>query len=186
MKRFKQNPVRFDEKELKTDLGSGNFIFVGSSCDMFAGLIPYEWIVKTVKHCNQYDNSYFFQSKDPAWFYIVTLYCFKDYSLCTTIETNRQYPEIMGDAPYPINRAIAFNKIPIEQKYITIEPIMDFDLSELVEMIKMCEPRQVNIGADSCGHKLPEPTPDKILQLIDELSKFTIVHQKSNLKRLLK
>lgn len=37
MKRFgKLNKVRFDAKELKTDLGTGNFIFVGSSCDMFA------------------------------------------------------------------------------------------------------------------------------------------------------
>ena len=32
MKQWGQlNPVRFDEKELNTDLGSGNFIFVGSS-----------------------------------------------------------------------------------------------------------------------------------------------------------
>lgn len=29
-------PARFDEKELNTDLGSGNFIFVGSSCDMWS------------------------------------------------------------------------------------------------------------------------------------------------------
>jgi molybdopterin converting factor small subunit len=36
----------FDEKELKTDLGKGNFIFVGSSCDMWAQNIPEEWIEK--------------------------------------------------------------------------------------------------------------------------------------------
>ena len=36
MKRFPQKELRFDESELKTDLGSGNTIFVGSSCDMFA------------------------------------------------------------------------------------------------------------------------------------------------------
>jgi hypothetical protein len=35
MKRWgKLKPARFDQKELKTDLGSNNFIFVGSSCDM--------------------------------------------------------------------------------------------------------------------------------------------------------
>jgi len=49
MKRWgKLNPVRFDEKELKTDLGSGNFIFVGSSCDMWAENIPDKWIFKTL------------------------------------------------------------------------------------------------------------------------------------------
>ena len=40
----RQNPIRFDESELKTDLGEGNFIFVGSSCDMFADTIPEQWI----------------------------------------------------------------------------------------------------------------------------------------------
>lgn len=51
MKRWgKQKPVHFDEKELKTDLGSGNFIFVGSSCDMFADDIPIEWIQKTLDY----------------------------------------------------------------------------------------------------------------------------------------
>ena len=34
MKRFPQKDVRLDKKELKTDLGENNFIFVGSSCDM--------------------------------------------------------------------------------------------------------------------------------------------------------
>ena len=45
MKRWgRLKPVRLDEKELKTDLGNDNFIFVGSSCDMFAQNIPDEWI----------------------------------------------------------------------------------------------------------------------------------------------
>ena len=47
MKRMSiQNPVRFDEKELKT-LINGNFVFIGSSCDLFANDIPGEWIDKT-------------------------------------------------------------------------------------------------------------------------------------------
>lgn len=32
---------------------------------------------------------------------------------------------------------------------------------------------------------LPEPTKDEVLQLIKELSKFTTVIQKSNLKRII-
>ena len=41
-KRFNsvQKDARFDSKELKTNLGSGNFIFVGSSNDMFSKDIP--------------------------------------------------------------------------------------------------------------------------------------------------
>lgn len=66
MKRFgNQKPVRFDEKELKTDLGQGNFIFVGSSCDLFAESIPKKWINATLLQCYCYDNKYLFQSKNP-------------------------------------------------------------------------------------------------------------------------
>ena len=49
MKQFKLNPVRFDKKELKTKLqdkefSDSCFIFIGSSCDMFADNIPFDWI----------------------------------------------------------------------------------------------------------------------------------------------
>ena len=59
-------PVRFDTKELKTDLGTGNFIFVGSSCDMFAEDIPDKWITLTLQHCEKFGgNKYLFQTKNP-------------------------------------------------------------------------------------------------------------------------
>lgn len=51
MKRWgKLNPVRFDEKELKTDLGNENFIFVGSSNDMFADNMCSGWVLKTLEN----------------------------------------------------------------------------------------------------------------------------------------
>lgn len=66
-------------------------------------------------------------------------------------------------------------------RYVTIEPIMDFDLPKLVELIKMCEPIQVNIGADSGNNNLPEPSA---IDLIEELKQFTTISKKNNLKRL--
>jgi len=57
-----QPEIHFDNKELKTDLGEGNFIFVGSSCDMWAESIPVEWIHHTLIHCRKYEgNRYLFQ-----------------------------------------------------------------------------------------------------------------------------
>ena len=181
----KQNPVRFDEKELKTDLGSGNFIFVGSSCDMFAEQIPPEWIIKTLNHCNKFDNTYFFQTKNPKAFsdYAVHIAQLDKFALCITLETNRFYDFIMGNCPTPSERAKWFNMIPIKERYVTIEPIIDFDLDELIGLIRSCHPLQVNIGSDSGGNNLPEPSIDKINQLIEELEKFTKVHIKKNLKR---
>ena len=188
MKRFKnQKAVRFDEKELKTDLGKGNFIFVGSSCDMFADDIPAEWIIKTLEHCKKHeDNTYFFQSKQPRGFTSLACWMPDRIKLCTTIETNRQYKQ-MGIAPNPFERADTLKGlskyVPIQ---VTIEPIMDFDLVPLALLISSIRPEQVNIGADSGHNRLPEPSKEKIEKLISNLEGFTKVHKKPNLKRLLK
>lgn len=188
-KRFgKQRPVRFDAKELKADLGSGNFIFVGSSCDMYAEAIPKQWIWDTLEHCRKHRNNYLFQSKNPTR--ILKYKGWLPYNcVCgTTIETNRIYPQ-MGNAPRPKHRMSSIHTLACERfkTMVTLEPIMDFDLSDLLSLIYSCQPEWVNIGADSQGHKLPEPEPDKILTLIEDLQKVGIeVRIKPNLKRLLK
>jgi len=179
----KQNPIRFDEKELRCNLGTGNFIFVGSSNDLFAKDIPSLWIQKTIDHCNAFNNRYLFQTKNPERFKEFTL---PDNSVvCTTIETNRVYPEIMINSPIPSFRAASMSQIDMP-KYVTIEPILDFDLDEMVELIRMCHPIQVNIGADSGGNHLPEPDREKVLNLIDGLKQFTVIEKKTNLGRLFK
>ena len=181
-RRGKLNPVRFDEKELKTNLGNGNFIFVGSSCDMWAKNIPEDWIQRTLDHCLQYDNNYFFQTKNPQ---NLRRDLIPNASVCVTLETNRYYPEIMRNCPKPEQR-VEQMKLIRHPLYITIEPLMDFDLIPFVEMLKQCEPIQVNIGADSGGNKLPEPPKEKVLELVNELQKFTTIHNKANLKRLMR
>jgi len=188
MKKFKnQRACRFDEKELKTDLGSGNFIFVGSSNDLFANSNPVNWIDETLLHCAQFDNDYLFQSKNPARIQEMTNYLPSKSVICTTIETNRFYPEIMNNSPKPLERAMAMNDLSTVMKtFVTIEPIMDFDIAEMLDLIYRCRPTQVNIGADSCGYNLPEPSKIKLLSLIEELKKFTTIHRKTNLARLLK
>jgi len=178
-------PIHLDEKELKTDLGEGNFIFVCSGCDMFANDIPFDWIIDVLKHCAKYKNKYFFQSKNTRGFIDAGVCMPDEIVLCTTIESNILFNDIMNRSPHPYTRAKHFGLIPIKEKYITIEPIMEFDLPILIGLIYMCRPKQVNIGADSKGHNLPEPPKEKILELISELGKFTIVKQKPNLKRLL-
>jgi DNA repair photolyase len=187
MKRFgKQKPVRLDEKEFRTNLGTGNFIFVGSSCDMWSEIIPNEWIERVLAHCDSFQSQYLFQSKNPQRFlhHFMPGMC----SLCTTIETNRVYPEIMSDSPKPINRAQAMELLLMKSfpLYVTIEPIMDFDLEEMLRLIKKCAPHQVNIGADTGGNNLPEPSQEKLKELISGLEEFTTIHSKRNLSRLLK
>lgn len=189
MKRWgKLNPVRFDNKELKTDLGKDNFIFVGSSCDMFAKNIQDEWILKTLEHCDKFDNKYLFQTKNPDRFLDFIDKCvITDKSvLCTTIESNREYPEIQKNSPDVLNRVFAMNEVSqVIKTYVTIEPIMDFDLDIMIQLISDCNPVQVNIGADSGNNKLPEPSMKKVIELVEELNKFTVVAKKKNIGRLI-
>jgi DNA repair photolyase len=185
MTRFgEQKPIRLHNKELKTDLGEGNFIFVGSSCDMFAPDVPDEWIEAVIAHCKDYSrNKYLFQSKNPA-----RMAGFKSLEelnpvICTTIETNRWYGDIMNSCPIPQQRADGMALLPFT-KYVTIEPIMDFDVDEMVALIKKCNPIQVNIGADTGNNNLPEPNFDKVIELNNQLKQFTVIANKRNLSRL--
>lgn len=177
MKRFPQPELHLDEKELKADLGKGNKIFVGSSTDMFAENVPDEWIQKVLIYCETYNNTYYFQSKN-----VERIHSFKDLFpekviLGTTIETNR----FTLLAKY--SQAPMFRASPI-LNFVTIEPIMKFDLEDFVKIIKQIRPDFVNIGADSKNHHLPEPTWDEVMELKKELEKFTKVNLKDNLKRL--
>jgi DNA repair photolyase len=177
--------VRFDRSELKTDLDTENYIFVGSSCDMWAEDIESIWIYRTLQLCQDYFlNKYFFQTKHPERFLRFEKDIPKDSVLCTTIETNRNYRDIFGKSPEIMERVESMNEILSFEKMITIEPILDFDLADFVYYIKKCNPSQVNIGADSRGLKLPEPSSEKIHDLINELKKFTTVKLKKNLKRI--
>lgn len=183
----KAKPVRLDEKLLNDDLGTGNFIFVVTGTDMFAENVDKEAITKILDYCEKFDNKYLFQSKNPERFMeFIEHPVFKKSVICTTIETNRYYP-VMGNAPSVEERVSAIEIIKSETDvdvYVTIEPIMDFDLPEMIDLIRRCNPVQVNIGADSKGNKLPEPTKEKAEKLIVELNKFTTVKEKKNLARL--
>lgn len=181
MKVWKQKPLHLDEKEFKEDLGKDNFIFVGSSTDMFAEDVPDEWIKKVLTHCRKFDNTYLFQTKNPLklWAFISELP--KKTIVGTTAETNRQQsiskaPEVKERLDMIANRTYSV--------MVTLEPLLDFDLEPFVKMIKECRPKWVNIGADSKGHKLPEPKPEKIGALINELENFTEVKLKPNLERI--
>ena len=185
MKVWKQKPLHFVEKELTDNLGEGNFIFVGSSTDMFAWDVKEEWISTVLQKCKDNPkNTYLFQSKNPARFKKFYGEFPEKTIFGTTIETNREF----GGCPHSTEERYMVMKEVSENSggeiMVTIEPIIDFDLDIFVEWIKEISPKWVNIGADSKGHNLPEPTKEKVLLLIEKLKKFTDVKIKDNLKRM--
>jgi len=189
-----QKSVRFDHKELKTDLGKNKYIFVGSSNDMFAENIPEQWILDTFRHCSDYQNKYLFQTKNPekACQYLPIFPT--PSSLCVTLETNRYYPEYMGKSPIPKDRVEALLSAQHEMKkykiplMITIEPVMAFDIREMEEVLTLLNPEQVNVGANSIrNHALKEPSKQELQELLDMIEYHNInLVKKSNLKKLLR
>lgn len=198
-----QPPLHLREKELNGEFHEDDFIFIGSGTDMFADIAPSQWIIKVLDFCvsasstlfNANQTKFLLQSKNPA-----RILEFTDHSLfkngqvvaCTTIETNRHYSEFMGKAPLTQKRAEAMALLSKQgiRTFVTVEPIMDFDLEEMVALIKECNPEQVNIGKNSKDFiKLPNPTLGKTVELVKELLKFTKVEIKENsgqLKQALK
>lgn len=180
----KWGELRLDEKELRVNLGSDNFIFVGSSTDMWAANVPSEWIVRVLDRCDEFDNRYLFQSKNPARFLEFINHPVMSKSvLSTTIETNRWYPDVMNKAPHPNDRANAMAAVAAHgvTTMVTVEPAMAFDHDELIAMIRACNPTQVNIGRNTNRQvQLPEPTRHEVQTLIAELKTFTNVVVKDN------
>lgn len=162
-------------------------IFVAAQNDLFAEAVPDSFILRVMSECQiNTQHRYFFQTKNPGRYLDFKFNIPKGSILCTTLETNRWYDHIMGNSSRPENRAWYMKDIVGFEKHITVEPIMDFDMRGMVAMIKHCNPTRVNIGADSKGNNLPEPSKEKILALIEALRAMDIeVKQKSNLARLI-
>ena len=185
------NAPRMAEYEFDTKLGNGNFIFIGSSTDMFASNISSEWITRVLDYCKQeYDagrrNAFLLQTKNPKRFlefinHPITKRCV----FGTTIETNRFYPEIMRNAPRIEERVEAMEEMANLgfATMVTAEPLMQFDLEPMLEYINRCQAKKVNIGRNSCRSiVLPEPTKEEVKQLIYELKDITKVEVKNNAK----
>lgn len=183
---------RLVEKELKCNLGEGNTIFIGSSSDMFGWWVPDKWIEKVLTHTQEFDNTYFFQSKNPSRFAEFAKLFPPETLLGTTIETNRGMK--LSVAPDIHERIGGLQPLSLGTHHLTdrqfntfvsIEPIMDFDLDWFVASIRIIKPKFVSVGADSKHHGLPEPSPEKIGKLLLALEGFTEVRIKNNLWRLL-
>jgi hypothetical protein len=199
-----QGPLRLIKKEFAVQYGTGKTIFIENCNDLFADAVPDLYIEEILSHCLRYpDNTYVFQTKNPVryidlaiknktWacdpFNRVTLAgtCFPENSLFgCTIETTKMIRKL-SNAPDPYDRVYPM-KLLRGRKFITIEPILDFDVDILASWMDQIRPEFVNIGADSKSHNLPEPSADKIQTLIEKLTGYGIeIREKHNLERLMK
>lgn len=175
-------PLRIIESELSVNYGSGKTIFMEHCNDLFASDVPSRFICSIIAHADRFPcNGYVWQTKNPRRMEDFSLPV--DSTIGVTIETNRQTPCSLAPSPMArFGRLLHFKR----RVFITIEPIMDFDLDHFTTLINEVRPIFVNIGADSKRSDLPEPSKEKVLSLIKALDLHGIpVNLKPNLARII-
>jgi len=162
-------------------------IFVEHCNDLCCDGVADKWIYEILQHCIQYPiHHYVFQTRNPE-----RLLGFELPQRCTvgtTIETDDADLLLKhSKAPPPKYRASGLRELGKNgiRTFLTIEPIVQFDLDAFVNLVKQAKPLFVNIGADSKNSGLPEPTQSDVLALATRIQALLIeVHTKSNLKRI--
>jgi hypothetical protein len=94
--------------------------------------------------------------------------------LGTTIETNRHTLACpLSKAPPTVDRWVWWGGVKYK-RMLTIEPILDFDLEKMIQIVSFINPCMVWLGYDTKKNNLPEPPIEKVKQLHWELSKLSI------------
>ncbi|MEM4958399.1 MAG: DUF5131 family protein [Nanopusillaceae archaeon] len=164
---------------------SGGFVFVSDMGDLFCGEVPDEWILKVLEHVGRFPNTYFlFLTKNPSRYLEFTRKFPPNAVLGATIETDSDalYLESrppISRAPPPSARYRAMAELDWSMKFVSVEPVLDFDLERFTKWIREIDPFMVYVGYDNYGHKLPEPPMEKTLRLVETLSEFTLVVKKT-------
>ncbi len=172
------HPERFNKHFKPND-----FVFVTSMGDIsFAPSIVEDYIVTVA---NRYpETSFLLCSKEPDIFRKVKFHSPNIY-LGTTLETNRDTSPF-SRAPATRERYYSLRFLSHKHKFLSLEPLMDFDLLTFVQWITNIGPEIVEVGADNWRNNLPEPEPNKVNDLLVYLKQICPnVIEKDGLERLL-
>ena len=173
---------RLNEREFKVRFDEG-LVFVTDMGDLFGDFIPSDWIVKVINYIRKFPKTLFlFLTKNPERYFEFLDIMPQNAVLGATIETNRDniYLEhYISRAPLPSRRYEAMKKLEWDKKFISIEPILNFDLEVFTKWIKEINPIIVYVGYDNYNNKLPEPPLKKTLKLIETLSESTLTIKKT-------
>ena len=163
---------------------AGETVFIAAMGDIvFATHEQWDAILEAIRNYPQ--TTFFLQSKNPQCFLRGVVYP-QNVILGTTIETNRNTYDY-SDAISTVYRYEAMRELK-HRKYISFEPIFDFDLDVLLGWAKEIAPEFVYVGyLDKLSRakklQLPEPPLERVKELCWQLAKFTEVRLKTIRKR---
>lgn len=170
----------FAPKLAENDLSKkfrNQFVLVSDMGDLFGEWVPKEWILRVIDATrNSPSSEFLFLTKNPNRYKEFAHLCRENIVLGATIETSG--PHRFSKAPSVIERARAMTDLSYKRKFVSIEPILAFDLDIFAGMIEDIVPEQVAVGYDNYHHNLPEPSLPKTLQLMERLNEFTKVRKR--------
>jgi len=162
---------------------NGGVVFVSDMGDLFGEFVPSEWIQKVIDYTAKFPNTYFlFMTKNPARYHEFIDEFPTNAILGATIETDRDdlYRKYrISRAPLPSQRYLAMKELEWDKKFISIEPILDFNPEKFPRWIEEISPIMVYVGYDNYSWKLPEPTLHSTMEIIEKLREFTVVIEKT-------
>jgi len=152
---LEKNPPKTKEGEFVTMALNGDIAFAS----------PDE-LRQMVEYCNKWsDRTFVLQTKDPRIFFGIRNMITDNIIIGTTIETNINHN--FSTAPSVFTRMQVMSMLEC-RKMITIEPIMKFDPTFIVDIANL-KPEIAYVGYDSRKNKLPEPTLEETLLFISGL-----------------
>ncbi len=181
-----EHPERVDPKKVP----NAETVFIAGNADIsFANPTYVAQILEVVReHSASHPTvSYYLQSKRPEFFAQFVDQLPPAVLLVTTLETNRDEGyDAISKAPLPTERHRQFRGLHYARKVITVEPVVEFDLEEFVEMIVEVEPEYVWVGFNSRPKavSLPEPSEEKVATFIKQLQERGIEVRGKDLRGL--
>jgi len=168
----------FFPKELSRRFGPRDVVFVVDMGDLFGSWVPSDWIRAVIEATKKSEATFLYLTKNPRRYHEF-LHLFPENSILgATIESNWDHG--ISNAPPPTERFRAMRELEW-RKFISIEPVLDFDLDEMVGWMKEIRPEFVYIGYDN-WRKVPrylEPPLSRVRMLIERLREITEVRVKT-------
>ena len=177
------------ENRLKS-IPSAQIVFVCGNADI--SFCPPDFTRKIIKRVTEHSRraphkTFFFQSKQPAYFEPFLSLLPASAILLTTLETNRDkdYDKI-SQAPPPSERYRQFKALDYPRKVATVEPVLDFDVGVFSRWLIGLRPEYVWLGLNSkeASVQLPEPSEEKLRALVQKLKQAGVAIRGKTLRGL--
>jgi len=173
--------AKFNKREFERVFKPAEFVFVCDMGDLFGNWVPSSWIRAVIYRTKKFPQTHFlFLTKNPSRYFEFLDDFGQNAYLGATIETNRdEVAKLYSRAPPPSLRFHVMRDLNWEKKFLSIEPILDFDLSIFAHWIEEIDPLIVYIGYDNHRNYLMEPKQSKTEALISKINNSRLVIRKT-------